>query len=327
MDFVELSHEQRRQLVDAQQAFSAWRPAAQELEQFGTLRAQSSKGRRYMYEVHGRVRKSLGPETPLMVRKKAEHDARRALLMVRTRTIARRLAGAAPVNRALGLGRIRTIAARILRALDREHLLGDHVIVAGTNALHAYETAAGVIISAEHVATTDADLVWDTRKSLLLAATGVRREGLMGILRRVDRSFTADYGFNAQNRDGYIVDLLCPDTDELPTMSGGPSDLSATPMQGVLWLLQAPKFEQVIIGQDGLPLRIVAPDPRTFALHKLWLSRRDDRQPLKRPRDEAQARVVAELARTFLGQRFVGKDMPWLPRDLRALLRDPALKG
>ena len=36
-----------------------------------------------------------------------------------------------------------TIAARILRALDQAGLLGKHIIVAGTNALYAYETATG----------------------------------------------------------------------------------------------------------------------------------------------------------------------------------------
>ena len=123
------------------------------------------------------------------------------------------------------------IAARILRELDHEGLLATHLIVAGTNALFAYEAATGTVLPTEHVATTDADLLWDTKQSLLLAATGVRREGIMGILRRVDRSFVADYGFNARNDDGYIVDLLCPETDDMTTIKIG-DDLEATPMPG-----------------------------------------------------------------------------------------------
>jgi hypothetical protein len=170
MDYVELTNEQRRQLIDAQQAFAVWRPAALELDALGTLRVQSSKGRRYMYEVHGTVRKSLGPETPALIKQKAKHDARRADLEARVRTLGKRIADAAPVNRALSIGRMRTIAARIIRQLDREQLLGSHVIIAGTNALHAYETATGTILGQEHVATTDADIIWDTRQSLLLAA-------------------------------------------------------------------------------------------------------------------------------------------------------------
>jgi hypothetical protein len=324
MPFPELSNEQRRQLIDAQQAYSTWRPASNELASMGTLRSQTSKGRRYVYEVHGNVRKSLGRETRALLQKKAEHAARRTALIRSVKALDRRLRDMAPVNRALGLGRMPTIAARIVRALDREGLLGRHIIVAGTNALYAYEAATGTVLPREHVATTDADLLWDTNEPLLLAATGVRREGIMGILRRVDHSFVADYGFNATNADGYIVDLLCPETDDIPTM-GEEADLAATPMEGVNWLLEAPRFEQIIIGEDGRPFRIVVPEPRTFALHKLWVSKRDSRNPLKRPRDVSHARVVAELVQTYLRQPFSVKDMPWLPKVLTAMIKE--LKG
>jgi hypothetical protein len=37
------------------------------------------------------------------------------------------------------------------------------------------------------------------------------------------------------------------------------------------------------------------PDPRAFALHKAWLSGLPTREPLKKPRDLAQARAVAQL--------------------------------
>jgi hypothetical protein len=317
----EMSNEQRRQLIDAQQAFSAWRPAALELERLGTMRAQASKGKRYMYEVHGTVRKSLGRETKALINQKAGHDQRRAALQKTVRTLRRRMEEMAPVNRALGIGRIPRIAARILRALDREGLLGSHVIVAGTNALFAYEAATGALLPTQHVATMDADLVWDTKQSPLLATTGVRREGLMGILRKVDRTFVADYGFNARNDDGYIVDLICPETDDMTTMKVG-ADLEATPMAGAEWLLVAPQFEQVIVGEDGEPLLIVVPEPRTFALHKLWVSRRNDRSALKRPRDAAHARLVAELVHTYLRLPFAAKSMPWIPKELRALIKE-----
>jgi len=321
MKFAELSNEQRRQLIDAQQAFAAWRPAASELDRLGRLRSQASKGMRYMYEVHGSVRRSLGRETPELKRQKARHDAHRATLKKTVRALEKRLDDMAPVNRALGLGRIPTIAARILRALDREALLGTHVIVAGTNALYAYEAATGTLLPTEHVATGDADLLWDTKQSLLLAATGMRREGLMGILRRVDRSFVANYGFNATNNEGYVVDLLCPETDDITTMNAG-ADLEAVPMPGIEWLLRAPQFEQTIVGGDGKPLRIAVPDPRAFALHKLWVSRRDNRDPLKRPRDVMHARIVANLIRTYLRLPFTAKDMPWLSKELRANLKE-----
>ena len=72
----------------------------------------------------------------------------------------------------------------------------------------------------------------------------------MGILKRVDRTFEADYGFNAKNRDGYIVDLLCPETDNFTTMNAG-ADLEAVPMAGAEWLLAAPQFTQTVIAEDN----------------------------------------------------------------------------
>ena len=320
MDYHELSNEQRRQMIDVQQAFAVYRPAMIELERLGTMRTQSSKGKRYVYEVHGTVRKSLGRESQELIRKKAAHDTKRTDLQKRVKQLEKKMDAAAPVNRALNLGGMRSIAARIIRALDREQLLGTHVIVAGTNALHAYEATAGVQIVSEHVATTDADILWDTKQSLLLAATGMRREGLMGILRKVDQSFVAHYGYNATNRDGYIVDLLCPESDDGLTMNAG-SDLEAAPVTGSEWLLRCPQHEQIIVAEDGMPLRIVVPEPRTFALHKLWVSHRSDRTPIKRPRDAGHARIVAELANKYLGLKFKASDMPWLPKPLQAELK------
>ena len=181
MEFVELTNEQRRQLIDAQQVYAAWRPALADLERMGSLIWQTSRGKRYLTEQHGKVRKSLGRETPELRAKKETHVAKRKALTAKVKGLKKRLDQMAPVNRALKLGRMPTIAANILRELDREGLLGSHIIVAGTNAPYAYEGATGTLLDSQHVATTDADLLWGSNQSLLLAATGVPREGLLGI--------------------------------------------------------------------------------------------------------------------------------------------------
>lgn len=322
MDFAELSEEQRRQLIDVQQLFSAWRPAAMDLETSGRLYWNTSKGHRYLYEQRFGERKSLGRETAELKRRKVDNDARIKALRARVKALDHRVDEMAPVNRAIGIGRMPTIAAGIVRELDREGLLGAHIVVAGTNALYAYEAAAGVFIGGRYTTTGDADLIWDTRQSLLLSATSViRREGFMSILKRVDRSFTAQYGLLATNDRGYFVDLIVPETDDILTVRPI-GDIEASPIGGIEWLLAGPYFEQTIVGADGVPLRIVVPEPRTFALHKLWVSRRDDRNPVKRMKDVAHARIVAGLATSHLGLKLVAKEMPWLPKQLRALLPD-----
>lgn len=321
MDFSELSLEQRRQLIDAQQLFSAWRPAAVELASMGGLYWNTSKGRRYLYEKREGKLRSLGRETAELQKRKADHDLRAKELRTRLRPLAARTEKMAPVNRAIGIGRIPSIAAKILRELDMEGLLGSHIVVAGTNALYAYEIAAGVRVGGEHVATGDADLLWDARRSLQLSSAGiVRRQGFMSILKRADSSFVAQHGLVATNSSGYIVDLIIPEQKPPELISAGGVD--AQPIEGMEWLLAAPQFEQTIIAADGVPLRIVVPEPRTFALHKLWVSRRPGRNALKKPKDQAHSRIVAILSERYLSLPLVAKDMPWLPTELKSLLKD-----
>ena len=295
MRLPELSNEQRRQLIDAQQAFSGWRPAARELTKMGTLRSQTSKGRRYMYEVHGAVRKSLGPETPALLKTKAEHDARRVALKRSMKAIERRLDDMAPVNRALGLGRMPDIAARIVRALDQTGLLGSHIIVAGTNALYAYEAATGTILPAEQVATTDADLLWDAEEPLELAATGI---GVRGSWASCGESIHPSLQTMA-SMPGTPTDTSSISFARRPTICRLSGEVGTWPQRqwrewNGYWPLH--EFQQTIIGAGGRPLLIIVPEPRTFALHKL--SDIETRQP---PAIEATTRCLACPRRCGVG--------------------------
>jgi hypothetical protein len=57
----------------------------------------------------------------------------------------------------------------------------------------------------------------------------------------------------------------------------------------------APRITQPVIAIDGRVFDIAAPDPRAFAVFKVWLSQSNDRDPLKRGRDLAQAQAIIEL--------------------------------
>lgn len=324
MDHTELSEEQRRQLIDAQHLFSALWPTELDLQNGARLVWHSSKGRKYIYENIRGKRRSLGPATPQLVKRKKENDARTKELRSRLKSLNARADEMAPINRAYGLGRLPEIAAKIIRELDREGLLGQHIRIAGTNALYAYEMAAGVFIGGRYTATGDADLIWDVSQSLLLSATGVvRKDGLMSVLRRVDRSFRADYGLICTNDRGYIVDLIVPESEAIPIMRPE-GDIEAQAITGIEALLSGPPFEQIVVGGDGKPVRMVVPDPRAFALHKLWVSKRSDRNPTKAPKDLAHARIVGGLVQTHLRRSLAASEMPWLPVQVRKLI--PELK-
>jgi hypothetical protein len=61
-----------------------------------------------------------------------------------------------------------------------------------------------------------------------------------------------------------------------------------------------------VIGRNGSPARIVAPDPRWFALQKLWMSDQVKRNPLKRGKDLKQGMLLLDA---------VAQAMPHYPLD------------
>jgi hypothetical protein len=321
--FRELTEDQRRQLIDARQLFDLWREADAFRRHScrGSMHWRHIRGRDYLYHNVGKAKRSLGPRdarTEQILREFTEQSNR---VKERLETLDGRIKAMAPVNRAMGLGRVPSLAARILRRLDVAGLLGRHLFVVGTHALYAYEAAAGVIFESGLTTTADIDLLWDDRRRLTLALVDARAEGVLGLLKKVDHTFEARPGdFRAANDESYYVDLLRPmEKDELRTARmrlGEADDLEAGATTGLEWLINAPKFEQIVIGADGKPLFLSSIDPRVFALHKLWVSQRDDREPLKRRRDHVQARAVAAVAAQFLGLRFDSRDLSAVPHHL-----------
>ncbi|MFP3944852.1 MAG: GSU2403 family nucleotidyltransferase fold protein, partial [Alphaproteobacteria bacterium] len=171
----------------------------------------------------------------------------------------------------------------------------------------------------------DVDFLLDVRRRLTFAGREVSKSGLLGLLRKIDSSF-ATFGPNAIraiNGDGYIVDLIRPEprdiiTDKTPDRLGrGVKDLAGSPIAGVAWLMNAPRLSAIAIDEKGYPLRLVGVDPRAFALHKLWLSARPDRDPRKRDRDFEQALAAAEIAVRHLGLSFDDRALEALPQTLR----------
>jgi hypothetical protein len=119
---------------------------------------------RAAYDKQGRRRhSSLGPRSPETDRINAEFERARREAAERIKQLQPVLALQAGVNRALGLGRVPLIGARIIRSLDANGLLGAGIRVLGTNAIYAYEAAAGVHIDSSLTTTEDVDLLLDSR--------------------------------------------------------------------------------------------------------------------------------------------------------------------
>ena len=324
MELTEFSADQRRRLVDASQVFDTWREADREFRHGyrGAMRWKTINRTQYLYRTFGKIGNSLGRRSAKLEKLKADYTEQRTKLRRRLTGLEKKLKEMTRLNRASNLGRVPEIAARILRKLDAEGLLGKHLFVVGTNSLYAYEAASGVLFETGLTATEDVDLLWDVRRHLSLALVDTRKEGVLGLLRQVDRSFKARAsGFRATNDEGYFVDLIRPLTKtELskapPRLGEADEDMEAAAMLGLEWLIHAPKFERTAIATDGNPVWMSCVDPRVFALHKLWLSEQPGRDGIKRRRDLEQAKAVAHVAVDYLDLKFGAKDLSALPLEL-----------
>lgn len=314
IEFQELNGDQSREFINTQQRFQAYNDARKRESGYrGSMIFFTRNGIEYLlrdyYDPKSGVKRqrSLGRRSEDTEKVFAEFTRGKTESARRLKAATETLRRQAAINRALGLGRVPDIGARIIRTVDGAGLLGKGLKVLGTNALFAYEAAAGVRFPSDITTTEDIDFLFDARARIRFAAgENAQDRTLLGLLRKVDRSFAkADRPFQAVNDHGYIVDLIKPMRDppwqdEPNSVSRETSDLEAVDIVGLGWHESAPQFEAMAIDARGFPVRIVAPDPRAYVVHKLWLSERPDRNSLKRDRDAAQARWVAALVATRL---------------------------
>lgn len=320
-----LDGNQIRQLIDVEHVYGAWREAVRdrELRFRGSMSWKTVRGRDYLYLKKKGVAKSLGVRSAETERSYDQFRIGREEAVRRIHALDGRIREMAPVNRALRLGRVPVMSARILRRLDKLGLLGGGLRVAGTHALYAYESLAAVHFESEHVATLDIDLLYDARLAVKLV--GQEEAELIGELRALDPTFrlTGPGSFRAANDQGFMVDLITPlprspGKAAPPARLGGADDIQAVEIAGLHWLENSPPIDRMAIDERGYPLRIVAPDPRAFAVHKAWVAERDDRDPAKRRRDRAQARAVAAVVvRQLPDLRFDDPALKFLPLALR----------
>ena len=76
--------------------------------------------------------------------------------------------------------------------------------------------------------------------------------------------------------------------------------------------------DHVVACRDASPARLVVPDPRYFALHKLWMAEKPSRNPLKRPKDGKQGMALLDAVVVAMPQYPLDDAFrDGLPADLR----------
>ena len=310
LEIIDLPEEIIRQHIDAKGAFTALEQAKLRAKEFrGGMVWKTVKGKNYLVRTTTRgAQTGLGAqcgETEAIYQKFTTRKARAEEMRA---GLKQAVAKHQRLNRALRVGRTPNIIVEILSSLD-EAGISDKFVIVGTNALYAYETAAGVRINEAHLATRDMDLLWDNRKKLsLYTQENALANGMLGFLQKIDSSFTLreDQLYTAVNKDGYEVDILRRmghGSDVEPgRISPLADDFWVVKARNADWLLSAPKFSELVVGINGKMARMATVDPRAFALFKLWMADQVDREPAKRIRDASQARIVIDLINSHLPQ-------------------------
>ena len=308
------SPEQERALINLRQRYEVWIEAERELAAIPyDLRRKKVGGYEYLYEIHDRSGNgtSLGAWDDSKQRRFEDYRATKLAAQTRRDGAKDTLAESSRIARALRLPMLSADAGPILREADRRNLLGGHLLVVGTNAMAAYAIeAAGTFIGVPDE-TEDFDLAW--------AAEEVAAEAVVwDMLKAVDPTFTinSERDFQARNAKAYEVEVLVA-----PSLAGTLASKDRpkpVPLPEQEWLLPGRRVDQVVPCRDGTPARIVAPDPRWFALHKLWLGAQAKRNPLKRRKDIAQGRALLSAVAHAMPHYALGAEFETeLPAELR----------
>jgi hypothetical protein len=322
---LSLSNQQRLHLVNTQQIHEARMATFHHVRDYAYgMRWKTIRGVEYLFRERDRRGngKLMGRRSPETERILAQFQEGKAKAQERLAGLDRQLEEQARLNKALRLARVPRVVARILRELDEQNLLGAFTVL-GTQAMYAYEAAGGVQFLLELLASGDVDLLYDARRKLTLTSARLDGGGLLGLLKKADRSFelVRKRGFRAANAGQFMVDLIIPPRSmrESEPITFSADDLVASEVPGLQWLINSPKLDAVAVDEDGLPVPFRAPDPRAFALHKAWLSQQPERDPVKKPRDLAQARAVAQLVREAMPHLSFDAALPSLHGDVRAM--------
>jgi hypothetical protein len=326
--FREFDEAQQETLARAVQAYQAYLDAVQANQGFkGGMHWKRIAGKEYLYRYRDRQGHgdSLGPRSPHTERLFTEFRRRRRETATLLRSRHEHLATASRFCRAALLHRVPEPVSRIVRHLELSAIPGGPLIVVGTQALHAFEFAARVFIEGPKAGARWSEAA---PRLALAASRPVPPDQLLRLLRQADRSFSALPGddFQAVNKAGFPVKLVRPPALRIPTKStcldaGGP----AVPAESgdLTYLLSAPKFSQVVIGQRGTPATMTVPDPRALALHKLWLSQQEGREPAQRHQDRLQAMALAELTLRYLPQYdFFSSQLHLFPPEVARLAQE-----
>jgi hypothetical protein len=275
---------------------------------------RSQSGAEYLIrESPSGSQKSLGPRSETTNQIYSNFKSRKENVTARLKKLQDTLVDQQRLNKALRVGRVPNLVVKTLNAIA-DAGMAEHFTTIGTYALYAYESAAGVRVYPNMLATIDIDLLFDSRKRLSFFTQLQKKnkkdgiKSLIEVLKIADPSFKvrSDQKETAVNDKGFEVDIvrrIARDGDPHPLrMSDDEEDLWAVQVAGADTILGAPRFSQMVVAETGHMAMMTTMSPKVFVTIKKMIAASPNRDPRKRNKDALQATVVAELIHQRLPQ-------------------------
>jgi hypothetical protein len=310
-DFIPYSTDSSRTIANLEAAYEQWVDAHRALARLPSTMYWQTKGETEYLAVKRHTNSpgtTLGPRSPETETQLAHHVEEKSSLKEQVRRSDELIQERAALCRVQRVQSIPDRQSGILRELDKHEVLRNDVMVVGTNAFIAYSIACQARFPTGIEETEDFDLAWcrDTSVSLARRAGNEprNRPSVLGVLRDFDSSFTINprKPYQAINRDGYEVELLAA-----PSLAPLPKEEAFSPMVTLdeqEWLLKGRPLSVVAPTLRGRACPLYVPDPRWMALHKLWLSKKPERNAAKKPKDGRQGDVLLSACRYFLADMY-----------------------
>jgi hypothetical protein len=231
----------------------------------GALAWKKVKGREYLVHswydsLTGTKRsRSLGPRSLKTEGEKLEFDHRRREADEALAAAEAPLGRQTRVAKALRLGRLNNTGAEILRELRKEQVLGPSFYVVDSSVVAGYEAQAGVFMPKGLEAAPN--------RLELCTATDVDEallDDLVTTCRRVDPSFRRSKDTASVQSDRFEIMLYSRQHNFDWLRRSGRFDREQLDL--LRGAFRAQPIRTVAIAKNGMPVEIVGPDPRNFAL-------------------------------------------------------------
>lgn len=309
---ISLTENQLRQYADAEALSRAHAEAVREATTVrGSMIWRELRGVRYLIRTSAEsAQRTIGPADDNTQGIYDRFIARKAVVTQRLKSLCARMIEQRKLNRIYRVGRTPNVVVHILQALEKAGL-SDKFLTVGTHAIYAYETACGVMVAPDALATRDLDLLFDSRKRMAFVSTMHKLDSsLIGVLQKADPSFRVDRSKlqTAVNDDGFEVDVIRREAAQ-----SDPHPMRMTDDENDFWAVQVPNgekmlsgrgFEQMLVATSGAMAIMRTLHPLDFVRIKQAIGSDPKRDPIKRPKDLLQASLIQNLWDEYLLHRF-----------------------